>query len=153
MVIYMYIAPGWGAHEPLGSRGSESLIFSPTAHFLQDFHFKWHFKSFPYSNALATYVDLAVKKGQGHHRVMIYIHIVVLEPLMLHAKFLWNRSTGSGEEDFWRVFTIYGHCGHLGHVTWIIYIHIDYPFLLMLHIKFGFDWPSGFRGDDVWILW
>ena len=46
-------------------------------------------------------------------------------------------------------FTIYGHRGHLGHVTWIIYIHIDYPFLLMLHIKFGFDWPSGFRGDDV----
>ena len=45
--------------------------------------------------------------------------------------------------------TIYGHCGHLGHVTWIIYIHIDNPFLLMLHIKFGFDWPTGFRGDDV----
>ena len=46
-------------------------------------------------------------------------------------------------------FTIYGHGGHLGHVTWIIYIHIGYPFLLMLHIKFGFDWPSGFRGHDV----
>ena len=44
---------------------------------------------------------------------------------------------------------IYGHRGHLGHVTWIIYIHIDNPFLLMLHIKFGFDWPNGFRGDDV----
>ena len=53
---------------------SESLIFSPTAHFLQDFHFKWHFKSFHYSNALATYVDLAIKKGHGHHRVMIYIY-------------------------------------------------------------------------------
>ena len=54
---------------------SESLIFSPTAHFLQDFHFKWHFKSFPYSNALATYVDLAVKKrsrsSQGHD---LYTH-------------------------------------------------------------------------------
>ena len=42
---------------------------------------------------------------------------------------------------------IYGHGGHLGHVTWIFYIHICYPFLLMLHIKFGFDWPSGFRED------
>ena len=30
---------------------------------------------------------------------------------------------------------MYGHCGHLGHVTWIIYIHIDNPFLLMLHIN------------------
>ena len=48
-----------------------------------------------------------------------------------------------------KIFTIYWHCGHLGHVTWIIYIYIDYPFLLMLHIKFGFDWPTGFKGDDV----
>ena len=43
---------------------------------------------------------------------------------------------------------MYGHGGHLGHVTWIIYIYIGYAFLLMLHIKFGFDWPSGFRGVD-----
>ena len=33
-------------------------------------------------------------------------------------------SSGSGEEDFRRVFTIYGHGGHLGHVTCIIYIYI-----------------------------
>ena len=59
--IHVY-CPGVGAHEPLGSIFfTESLIFSPTAHFLQDFHFKCHFKSFPHSNALATYVDLAVK--------------------------------------------------------------------------------------------
>ena len=44
---------------------------------------------------------------------------------------------------------MYGHGGHLGHVTWIIYIHIDNPFLLMLHIKFGFGWPSGFREEDL----
>ena len=57
----MYIAPGWG-HMSAGVQFfSESLIFSPTAHFLQDFHFKLHFKSFPHSNALATYVDLAIK--------------------------------------------------------------------------------------------
>ena len=154
MVINMYIAPGWGQMSPWGPFFfSESLIFSPTAHFLQDFHFKWHFKSFPYSKCIGDLCWPCRKKGQGHHRVMIYIYIVVLEPSMLHAKFLWNRSTGSGEEDFWRVFTIYGHCGHIGHVTWIIYIHIDNPFLFMLHIKFGFDWPTGFRGDDVWILW
>ena len=50
---------------------------------------------------------------------------------------------------FEEFFTIYGHGGHLGHVTWIFYIHIGSPFLLMLHIKFGFDWPSGFREEDV----
>ena len=27
------------------------------------------------------------KIDQGHHSVMIYIHIVVLEPYILHAKF------------------------------------------------------------------
>ena len=50
--IHVY-CPGMGAYEPLGANFfSESLIFSPTAHFLQDFSF---------SNAKATYVDLAVK--------------------------------------------------------------------------------------------
>ena len=48
---------------------------------------------------------------------------------MLHAKFQDPRPLGSGEEDFYKVFTIYGHGGHLGHVTSTIYIHIDSPFL------------------------
>ena len=36
---------------------------------------------------------------------------------MLHTKFQGYWSTGSGEEDFLRFFTIYGHGGHVGHVT------------------------------------
>ena len=36
---------------------------------------------------------------------------------MLHTKFRGNRSACFGEEDFYRVFTIYAHDGHLGHVT------------------------------------
>ena len=36
---------------------------------------------------------------------------------MLHTKFHGNLPAGSGEEDFFKVFTIYGHGGHLGHVT------------------------------------
>ena len=46
---------------------------------------------------------------------------------MLHTKFRENRSTGSGEEDFLKVFTIYGHGGHLGYVTWTIYINFRFP--------------------------
>ena len=42
---------------------------------------------------------------------------------MLHTKFRENRPTGSGEEYFLRVFTIYGCGSHLGHVTWTIYIN------------------------------
>ena len=36
---------------------------------------------------------------------------------MLHTKSQGPQSSGSGEEDFKRVFTIYGHGGHLSHVT------------------------------------
>ena len=39
---------------------------------------------------------------------------------MLHTKFRGNQSAGSGEEDFQRVSSIYGHAGHLGHVTSIM---------------------------------
>ena len=41
------------------------------------------------------------------------------------------------------VFTIYGHGGLLGHVTWTIYIKFCPPFLRMLYMNFGFNWPSG----------
>ena len=59
---------------------------------------------------------------------------------MLHTKFRENRPAGSGEEDFLRVFTIYGRGGHLGHVTWTIYINFRSSFPRRLHIKFCFDW-------------
>ena len=36
---------------------------------------------------------------------------------MLHTKFRENQPVGSGEEDCWPVFIIYGCGGHLGHVT------------------------------------
>ena len=39
---------------------------------------------------------------------------------MLHTKLSGNQPAGSGEEDFLRVFTIYGRGGHLGHVTSIM---------------------------------
>ena len=39
---------------------------------------------------------------------------------MLHTKFRGNRPAASEEEDFKRVFTIYGHGDHLGHVTSIM---------------------------------
>ena len=39
---------------------------------------------------------------------------------MLYNKLRGNLPAGSGEEDFLRVFTIYGRGGHLGHVTSIM---------------------------------
>ena len=43
---------------------------------------------------------------------------------MIHAKFQDHRTSGSGEDSL-KVFTIYGHGGHLGHVTWTIYINFQ----------------------------
>ena len=80
---------------------------------------------------------------------MIYTNFVELHRLMLHAKFQNHRPSGSGEEDFLKVFAIYSHGGHLGHVTLTIYINFHSPFPRMHHMKFGFDWPSGFREEDV----
>ena len=46
---------------------------------------------------------------------------------MLHTKFRVNRPAGCAEEDFLRVFTMYGHGGHLGHVTSIMLINFHLP--------------------------
>ena len=83
---------------------------------------------------------------------MIYINFVVLQTLMLYAKFQGNWPSGSGEE-FFKVLSIFEHGGQLGHVTEIVYINFRSPFPRRLHMKFGFDWSSGFRGEDVWKMW
>ena len=61
--------------------------------------------------------------GQGQLTVVIYIHFVEFESLMLHARFQDHMTSCSGEEDFLKMFTIYGHGGYLGHVTCPIYIN------------------------------
>ena len=68
---------------------------------------------------------------------------------MLHTKFRENRPAGSGEEDFLRVFTIYGRGSHLGHVTQMPRTNFRSPYPRRFHIKFGFDRPSGFLEEDV----
>ena len=79
---------------------------------------------------------------------MISINFVELLSLMLHAKFQNYRPFGSGEENL-KVFAIYSHGGHLGHVTMTIYINFHSPFLRMLHMTFGFDWPNRLREEDL----
>ena len=63
---------------------------------------------------------------------------------MLHTKLRGNRPTGSGEEDFLRVFTIYGHGGHLGHVTSIMSSDFHFHIPETFHTKFGSDRHSSF---------
>ena len=54
---------------------------------------------------------------------------------MLHTKLLQNRLAGSGEEDFLKVFTIYGRGGHLGHVTQVSRTNFRSPCPRRLHIN------------------
>ena len=68
---------------------------------------------------------------------------------MLHNKFRGNLSIGSGIEDFWRVYTIYGRGVHLGHVTLKLRTNFRSPYPRRLHIKIGFDWRSGFGGGNL----
>ena len=65
---------------------------------------------------------------------------------MLHTKFRGNQSTGTGEKDWLMGHTIYGHDGHLGHVTEMPRTNFRSPFPMRLHIKIGFDWLGDF-GD------
>ena len=62
---------------------------------------------------------------------------------MLHTKFRDNRPADS-REDFLRVFTIYGHGGHLGHVTRIMLTNFHFLVPESFHTKFSSEWPSSF---------
>ena len=55
---------------------------------------------------------------------------------MLHTNFQGHRSIASGG-DFFKVFTIYGHNGHVGHVTKFICINFHSHSHLDLHMSFG----------------
>ena len=63
---------------------------------------------------------------------------------MLHTKFRENRPAGSGEEDFLRIFTIYEHGGHLGHVTSIMLTQFHFLVPESFHTKFSLEWHSSF---------
>ena len=56
---------------------------------------------------------------------------------MLYTKFSGNQLACFGEVDFRRVFTIYGHGGHLGYVTSIISSNFHFLVPDSFHTKFG----------------
>ena len=62
---------------------------------------------------------------------------------MLHTKFPEKLPVGSGEY-FLRVFTIYGHGGHLGYVTSIMSSDFHFHVPKSFHKKFGSDRHSSF---------
>ena len=63
---------------------------------------------------------------------------------MLHTKSQGHQPSGSGEEDFKKVSTIYGHGGHLGQVTKMFCKKFCKIIIRSLHIIFEFNWANGF---------
>ena len=58
-----------------------------------------------------------------------------------HSRF-WRR--------FLKIFTKYGHGGHLGQRTATILAIFCFSTLRWLHMKFEQNWLRGFRGEVVW---
>ena len=58
---------------------------------------------------------------------------------MVHTMFQGHWSIGSGEEDFFKDFTIYEHGSHVGHVTQFICISFHFLFSLKLSYEFWFQ--------------
>ena len=71
---------------------------------------------------------------------------------MLHTKFPGHRSIGSEEEDFFKVFTIYGHGSHVGHVTKLICIYFLSYSPISFHMNFGSKSPKRFCEKQVLTL-
>ena len=57
--------------------------------------------------------------------------------MMLHTKFQGHGSIGSGEEEFFKVFTIYGHGSHVDPVTKLICINFHSYSPSSFHMIFG----------------
>ena len=117
MVIYMYIARGKGQT-------------TPWVTFFQMYNFSVNLvicsKIFPYNYFIIVFpskrqatIRSCHKIGQGQPRIIIYINFVEVESPMLYAKF---KIIGFSvlENTVLKVFTIYWHGSHLGHVTWTI---------------------------------
>ena len=57
--------------------------------------------------------------------------------MMLQTQFQGHGSIGSGEEDFFKVFTIYGHGSHVDHVTQLSCINFHSYSPSSFHMNFG----------------
>ena len=54
---------------------------------------------------------------------------------MMHTKFQCHRHFVFGED--FKVFTIFGHGGYLGKVTWTVWTNFRSPIPCKLHMKFS----------------
>ena len=117
----------------------------------------WNSQPFSYSNVWGSYKCKGKqtwpcrKKVKCQRRTILLVILVDLSSPMVCAKIQLQGILGSGEEDFLKDFTIYGHGGHLGQRTATILAIFCFPTLRWLHMKFEQNWLRSFRGEVVWI--
>ena len=153
----MYIAPGQGQITPLpwGLMLSPNSIYQATRSLGLCFWTKISEGFLSYMGVVATMfmwpwpseqtlIPLTQYKSSIWNTVIICINYDGPECPMLHTgtKFQGYRPFGSREKDVWRVFTIYGHGGHLGQVTKTIWTNYGSFKPVKLHVKYGFNWPQ-----------
>ena len=147
--IHVY-SPGAGADNPLGSeflynhKPFVTLVICCKFLPLNDFPTVSPYKS------IRDQIWPCCKIGQVQPKVIIWTNYNGPKAQMLHTKPQGHWPFGSGEEDFLRVFTIYGHGSQLGHVNQTPQTNFRSPTPLRLHTKFGFDWSSGFGEENLW---
>ena len=132
----MYIAPGQGgrgAYSPQGTKfwcQQKCLVTSVICcqfQIIDDKSFwKVHcFTFFPYKS-IRDQIWPCRKIGQGQPRVIIWANLVVLK--QPDAAYKVSRSSAFWfRRRFFKVFTIYGHGGHLGHVTRTVWTNFCFP--------------------------
>ena len=118
-------------------------------HHLGNPDLKWLSNSFSPYKSMRDQIWPCCKIGR-QPRVIIWTNY---ESPMLHTKPQGHWPFGSEEEDFLRVFTMYGCGGHLSHVTLTPQTNFRFPIQLRLHMKFGFDRPSSFGEEVLWKWW
>ena len=86
--------------------------------------------------------------------VLLWTNLNPIHPRMLCAKFGWNWSSDSGEEDFlissmyFRYFVIISPWKRAGPFIWT---NLNPLHPRMLFAKFGWNWLSGSGEEDLWI--
>ena len=116
----MYIASEQGAYNPQGTSFEVNKNFLSLRSSVASFKSKTTIVS---ENPLFYLFPIQKHKGPNLSRSTQGRHLNNLGRTahsMLHTKFQGHRPFGSGEEEFFKVFTIYGHGGHLDHVTRIV---------------------------------
>ena len=71
---------------------------------------------------------------------------------MLYTKFQGHPSIGSGEEDFLRFLSLYGHGGQIGRVTQLICIYFHSYSPSSFHMNVGSKSPNCFCEKQVLTL-